>query len=86
LSWDVSPGPKTIKVEESIKMIVVIPNKNMDPGECDKGPLELQERREGKVSVLARAMDQPEMGKGTHRSILTEMQHTARKKPKSRAR
>jgi hypothetical protein len=86
IPWDVSSELRTITVVESIRMVVVIPNKNMDPGECDKGPLELQERREGKVSVLARAMDQPEMGKGTHRSILTEMQHTARKKPKSRAR
>jgi hypothetical protein len=42
LNWDVSPGPRTIKILESIKMIVVIPNKNMDPGEWDKGPLELQ--------------------------------------------
>jgi hypothetical protein len=39
---------------ESIKMIVVIPNKNMDPKERDKGPLELQEeaRRES-LSVRA---------------------------------
>jgi hypothetical protein len=47
-SWDVSSVPRTITVVESIKMVVVIPNKNMDPGEWDKGPLELQERREGK--------------------------------------
>ncbi len=54
LDWDVSPGPRTIKVVESIKMIVVIPNKNMDPKEWDKGPLELQEeaRRES-LSVRA---------------------------------
>jgi hypothetical protein len=33
LSWDVTMVPRTITVVESIKMIVVIPNKNMDPGE-----------------------------------------------------
>jgi hypothetical protein len=65
LSWDVSPGPKTIKVVESIKMIVVIQNKNMDPGEWDKGPLELQEdaRRE---SLSVRTADGP-IGNGKER-------------------
>jgi len=33
IPWDVSPEPRTITVVESIKMIIVIPNKNMDPGE-----------------------------------------------------
>ena len=33
IPWDTSPELRTIKVVESIKMIVVIPNKNMDPGE-----------------------------------------------------
>jgi hypothetical protein len=42
MPWDISPGPRTMTVVQSIKMIVVIPNKNMDPGEWDKGPLELQ--------------------------------------------
>ena len=49
IPWDVSSELRTITVVESIRMVVVIPNKNMDPGECDKGPLKLQERREGKV-------------------------------------
>jgi hypothetical protein len=48
ISWDASQGSRTIMVVESIKMVVVIPNRNMDPEEWDKGPLELQERREGK--------------------------------------
>jgi hypothetical protein len=33
IPWDASPELRTKKVVESIKMIVVIPNKNMDPGE-----------------------------------------------------
>jgi len=50
----VSPGPRTIKIVESIKMTVVIPNKNMDPGEWDKGPLELQGKaRRERLSVHA---------------------------------
>jgi len=32
-SWDVISELRTITVVDSIKMIVVIPNKNMDPGE-----------------------------------------------------
>ena len=56
LNWDVSPGPRIIKVVESIKMIVVIPNKNMDPKEWDKGPLELQEEARGE-SLSVRAGD-----------------------------
>ena len=40
------PGPKTITVVASMKMIVVIPNTNMCPGEWNKDPLELQERKD----------------------------------------
>jgi hypothetical protein len=43
MPWDVNPESKTMVVVQSIKIIVVVPNKNMDPGEWDKGPLELQE-------------------------------------------
>jgi hypothetical protein len=44
MPWDANPEPRTMVVVQSIKIIVVVPNKNMDPGEWDKGPLELEER------------------------------------------
>jgi hypothetical protein len=44
MPWVVSPGPTTITVVASIKMIVVIMNKNKTPGELNKDPLELQGR------------------------------------------
>jgi hypothetical protein len=43
MSWNVSPGPRTMTIVESIKMIVVIPNKNICSPERSKGPLELHE-------------------------------------------
>ena len=43
MSWDVSPGPRTMTIVESIKMIAVIPNKNICSTERSKGPLELHE-------------------------------------------
>jgi hypothetical protein len=46
MPWVVIPGPKTITVVASMKMIVVIPNTNMCPGEWNKDPLELQERKD----------------------------------------
>jgi hypothetical protein len=44
MSWDVSAGPRTMPVVQNIKMIAVIPNKNLCSRERNKGPLELQER------------------------------------------
>jgi len=54
MPWDVSPGPRTMTVVESIKMIIVIANKNMCSRQRNKGPLELHEgaRRE-RLSVRA---------------------------------
>jgi hypothetical protein len=43
MAWDVSPRPRTMTIVESIKMIVVIPNKNIRPRERSKGPLEPHE-------------------------------------------
>jgi hypothetical protein len=43
MTWDFSPGPRTMTIVESIKMIVVIPNKNIRSRERSKGPLELHE-------------------------------------------
>ena len=42
MPWVVSPGPKKSTVVASIKMIVVITNTNMCPGEFNNDPLELQ--------------------------------------------
>jgi hypothetical protein len=47
MSWDVSAGPRTMPVVQNIKMIVVIPNKNLCSRERNKGPLELQEGEKG---------------------------------------
>jgi hypothetical protein len=41
--WDNSPGPRTMTIVESIKIIAVIPNKNICSTERSKGPLELHE-------------------------------------------
>ena len=46
MPWVVIPGPKTITVVASMKMIVVIPNTNMCPAEWNKDPLELRERKD----------------------------------------
>ena len=64
MGWDVSPGPRTMTIVESIKMIVVIPNKNVCSRERSKGPLELHEgtRRE---SLSVRAGD-GSIGNGKH--------------------
>jgi len=53
MPWDVSPVPTAITVVARIKMNVVIPNRNMCPGEWNKDPLEL-EKKKG-VSVFSRA-------------------------------
>lgn len=42
MPWVVSPGPKKSTVVASIKMMVVITNTNMCPGEFSNDPLELQ--------------------------------------------
>jgi hypothetical protein len=47
--WDTSPVPRMTRVVESIKMIVVIPTKNMCPRDPDKGPLELQDGEKSKA-------------------------------------
>ena len=52
MPWDVSAGPRTRTMVQSIKVIVVIPNKNMCSRERNKDPLELQEgERRGRLSV-----------------------------------
>jgi len=74
-------------VVQNIKVIVVIPNKNMCSRERNTDPLELREgvRRES-LSVRA-GNDQSEMeSTRTHRRILIEMRYTARNVPKCRAR
>jgi hypothetical protein len=43
MTWDASLGPRTMTIVESMKMIAVIPNKNICPAERSKGPLELHE-------------------------------------------
>lgn len=43
MSWDVNLMSRMRSVVVSIKMIVMIPNKNMCPRDWNKGPLELQE-------------------------------------------
>ena len=54
MRWDISAGPRTMTIVESIKMIVEVPNKNMCPSEWNKGPLELQEgARRDSLSVCA---------------------------------
>ena len=45
MPWDVNPVPTEITMVARIKMIVVIPKRNMCAGECNKDPLELE--REG---------------------------------------
>jgi len=44
MAWNITAGPRTMTAVESIKMIVVIPNKNMCSRQRNTGPLELQER------------------------------------------
>ena len=44
MPWVVSPGPKKIMMVASMKMTVVIANKNMCPGEFNNDPLELEGR------------------------------------------
>ena len=44
MAWNITVGPRTMIVVESIKMIVVIPNKNMYSRQWNMVPLELQER------------------------------------------
>ena len=47
-------GPRTMTVVESIKMIVMIPNKNMCSRQWNTDPLELQERaKKERLSVRA---------------------------------
>jgi hypothetical protein len=83
---DVNPVPTEIMVVARMKMIVVIPNRNMCPGECNKDPLELARRKGKFFSVLARKrwVHSEIKGTRTHRSILIEMQYTARSMPKRR--
>jgi hypothetical protein len=88
---DVNPVPTEITVVARMKMIVVIPNRNMCPGEYNKDPLELARRKvkKGKFfSVLARKgwVHSEMKGTRTHRSILIEMQYTARSIPKRQKR
>ena len=47
--WDASPAPRMTRMVESIKMIVVIPTKNMCPRDLDKVPLELRESKKSKA-------------------------------------
>lgn len=44
MPWVVSSGPKKSTMLASIRMIVVIENTNMCPGEFNNDPLELQVR------------------------------------------
>jgi hypothetical protein len=65
MPWVVSPGPTTITVVASMKMMVVIMNTNMCPGEVNNDPLELQGRR--KVEELS------ERSNGMKSARLTEV-------------
>lgn len=66
----------TIKVVASKKMINVLQNMNICPGEWNKDPLELR-RGEGKAErpIVSRNENH------AHRSILIEMQYKARNIP-----
>ena len=88
MPWDVSPVPTAITVVARIKMNVVIPNRNMCPREWNKDPLELERKTAGfQCSRARRGGIRSEMkSTRTHRSILIEMQYTARNIPKRRRR
>ncbi len=64
MAWNITTGLRTMTVVESIKMIVVIPNKNMYSRQRNTVPLELQER--AKKECLSVHMGDGSIGNEKH--------------------
>ena len=81
IPWVVIPEPTKSTMVASMKMIVVIANTKICPGEFNKDPLELQKKCERAPKCLGENEKHE-----AHRSILIEMQYMARNIPKCRER